>query len=352
MNIDWFLVLFGSMALAALCTPLVLKFARAKGVVDLPNQERKHHSTPTPLWGGLAIWLALAIAGVIAWRFGLLTDVKIGNTQLLGIALASLLLVGGGMWDDARGLKPWRQFLFPVAAVLVSLAAGIGVQYVTNPFIAGTGPYGRALLYVSPWFGSAIAGAWLLGMTYTTKLLDGLDGLVAGVGAIGAFILFMVSLYWDVPLSGTSYLALMVAGACLGFLAFNIHPASIFLGEGGSTLIGYLLGVLAIISGAKIATALLIMGIPILDVAWVVGRRIFLERTSLVSADRKHLHFRLLDAGLTHRQAVFVLWGFTAFFGTSSLFLQSQQKVIALLVLGIVMSLLAAVVVIKVRKRT
>ncbi|MFA4872895.1 MAG: MraY family glycosyltransferase [Patescibacteria group bacterium] len=340
------------MALAALCTPLVLRFARAKGAVDLPNQERKRHPSPTPLWGGLALWLALVGVGFIAWRLGLLNDARIGNTQLLGIVLASLLLVGGGMWDDAKGLKPWRQFLFPITAVVVSLAAGIGVQYVTNPFVAGTGPYGRALLYISPWFGSAIAGIWLLGMTYTTKLLDGLDGLVAGIGAIGAFILFMVSLYWDVPLSGTSYLALMVAGACLGFLAFNIHPASIFLGEGGSTLIGYLLGVLAIISGAKIATALLIMGIPILDVAWVVVRRIFLERTSFASADLKHLHFRLLDAGLTHRQAVFVLWGFTAFFGTSSLFLQSQQKVMALLVLGIVMVLLAIVVVVRYKKRT
>lgn len=339
------------MALAALCTPLVRRFARAKGVMDIPNEARKRHSLPVPLWGGLAVWLALAGVGFIAWRFELLTDVKIGNAQLLGIALASLLLVAGGMWDDAKGLKPWRQFLFPVVAVCISLMAGIGVQYITNPFLAGTGPYGRALLYISPLYGTAVAGIWLLGMTYTTKLLDGLDGLVAGVGAIGAFILFMVSLYWDIPLSGTSYLALMVAGACLGFLVYNIHPASIFLGEGGSTLIGYLLGVLAIISGAKIATALLIMGIPILDVAWIIARRVFYEKTSLASADRKHLHFRLLDAGLSPRQAVFVLWAFTAFFGTASLFLQSQQKVIALLVLGVVMALLAIVVVVRYRRR-
>ncbi|MEW6611099.1 MAG: MraY family glycosyltransferase [Patescibacteria group bacterium] len=316
----------------------------------MPDEARKFHRGPTPLWGGLAVWLALLVTGFIAWRFGLLTDVKISNTQLAGITVGSLLLVIGGMWDDAKGLKPWRQFLFPVAAVCVSLMAGIGVHYITNPFVAGTGPYGRALLYISPMFGSVVAGIWLLGMTYTTKLLDGLDGLVAGVGVIGAVILFIVSLYWDVPLSGTSYFALMVAGACLGFLIYNIYPASIFLGEGGSTLIGYLLGVLAIISGAKIATALLIMGIPILDVVWIIARRVFFEKTSVASADRKHLHFRLLDAGLTERQAVWVLWGLTAFFGTSSLFLQSQQKVIALLVLGVVMALLAVIVVIKIKK--
>lgn len=350
MTLEHLIVLFGSFTLAALFTPLVRHIAHTRGILDAPNVERKRHPGPTPLWGGGAIFFSLAIAGALAWRAGLLTDLKIGDGQLLGILVATLLLVVGGMWDDARGLKPWRQFLFPLAAVAASLAAGIGVQYITNPFAVGTGPYGRSLWYLAPWMGSAIAGVWLLGMTYTTKLLDGLDGLVAGVGAIGAMILFLVSLYWDQPLSGTSYLTLMVAGACLGFLIYNMHPASIFLGEGGSTLIGYLLGVLAIISGAKIATALLIMGIPILDVAWIIIRRVFFERRSVAAADRKHLHFRLLDAGLTHCQTVFVLWSLTAFFGTISLFLQSQQKVIALTVLVLVMILLALIVVMRRKK--
>jgi UDP-GlcNAc:undecaprenyl-phosphate GlcNAc-1-phosphate transferase len=351
MNSERIALFLASILVAACVTPLVRAWARKRGVVDAPDGGRKLHSGPTPLWGGLALWLALVVVGIPAWRAGLLTDVKIGNGQLLGILIASLLLVVGGMWDDAKGLKPWRQFLFPAAAVLMSLAAGIGVQYITNPFIAGTGPYGRALLYISPWVGSAITGVWLLGMTYTTKLLDGLDGLVTGVGAIGALILFMVSLYWDAPLSGTSFLALIVTGVCLGFLMYNMHPASVFLGEGGSTLIGFLLGVLAIISGAKIAAALLIMGIPILDVAWIIVRRLFFERRSVAAADRKHLHFRLLDAGLTQRQAVLVLWCMTAVFGTSSIFLQSQQKVMALAVLVLVMVALALILVVR-HKRT
>lgn len=340
-------IFFTSFTIAVVVTPLVRSLARRKGVVDAPGEARKLHRQPTPLWGGVALWISLAVVGLVAWQAGLLTDAKIGDRQLGGIFLASLLLVAGGMIDDATGLRPWRQFLFPCLAVVVSIGSGIGLHYLTNPFAAGTGPYGRSLLYLAPWAGSVVAGIWLIGMTYTTKLLDGLDGLVTGIGAIGASILFVVSLYWDVPSSGTSSLALMLAGSLLGFLLYNMHPASIFLGEGGSTLIGYFLGVLAIISGAKIATALLIMGIPILDVVWVIVRRIFVEHASFTRGDRKHLHFRLLDAGLSHRQAVASLWGLTAFFGTVSLFLQSRQKVLALGIIAAVMVLLGSVVVLR-----
>ena len=177
-------------------------------------------------------------------------------------------------------------------------------------------------------------------MIYTTKLLDGLDGLVAGVTTIGSLIIFMVSLAWDVPLSGTSILAIILAGSSLGFLVFNFHPAKIFLGEGGSVFCGFMLGVLAIISGSKIATALLIMGIPILDVIWVVIKRILTGR-SPVSGDNQHLHFRLLNIGLNHRQAVLFLYLVTGFFGLSSIFLSSSGKVVALIVMAVFMIFLA-----------
>ena len=163
-------------------------------------------------------------------------------------------------------------------------------------------------------------------MIYTTKFLDGLDGLVSGIGTLGALILFIVSLFWDVPMSATSVLCLILAGALLGFLKYNFYPAKIFLGEAGSTFIGFMLGVLAIISGAKIATALLIMGIPVLDVIWVIIRRL-ISHKHFYAGDRKHFHFRLLDAGLSHRQAVLFLYALTLIFGSSSLFLQSQDKI-------------------------
>jgi UDP-GlcNAc:undecaprenyl-phosphate GlcNAc-1-phosphate transferase len=136
-------------------------------------------------------------------------------------------------------------------------------------------------------------------------------------------------------MSGTSILCLLLAGALLGFLRFNWHPAKIFLGEGGATFVGFMLGCLAIISGGKIATALLIMGMPILDVVLVIGRRILSGRHSY-EGDRGHLHFRLLDAGLTQPQAVLILYLLSLIFGLSSLFLQSKDKMMALLILLII----------------
>lgn len=188
-------------------------------------------------------------------------------------------------------------------------------------------------------------------MMYTTKFLDGLDGLVSGIGAIGAIILFIVSLFWDVPQSGTSILALILAGSCLGFLRYNWHPAKIFLGESGSVFIGFMLAVLAIISGAKIATALLIMGIPMLDVAWVILRRIFKEHKSPFAGDAKHLHFRLLQVGFSHRRAVLFLYLLVIIFGTSSLFLQSQYKIVALGILLVMMIILASSLVLTYKKK-
>jgi UDP-N-acetylmuramyl pentapeptide phosphotransferase/UDP-N-acetylglucosamine-1-phosphate transferase len=186
---------------------------------------------------------------------------------------------------------------------------------------------------------------WLMTMTYTTKFLDGLDGLVSGITTICAVILFALSLNKEVAQPETALLAIIFAGASLGFLIFNFHPAKIFLGEGGSLYTGFMLGVLAIISGAKIATALLILGIPLLDVLWVIFRRIFLKSSPFM-ADKKHLHFRLLDIGLSHRMAVALLWLLSLIFGIAALFLGSQQKLISLIILFILMIILAIILVV------
>ncbi|MEK7164383.1 MAG: MraY family glycosyltransferase, partial [Patescibacteria group bacterium] len=174
---------------------------------------------------------------------------------------------------------------------------------------------------------------WLLGTMYTTKLLDGLDGLVSGITVISAFIIFALSLTHKTYQPDVALLAIVLAGSLAGFLIWNFHPAKIFLGEGGSVWVGFMLGVLAIISGGKVATALLVMGVPILDVAWVIIRRVLWEKKSLGESDSKHLHFRLLTAGLSQRKSVLVLWGFSALFGVTSLFLQTRGKVYSLLIL-------------------
>jgi UDP-GlcNAc:undecaprenyl-phosphate/decaprenyl-phosphate GlcNAc-1-phosphate transferase len=321
-------------------TLLIRRLALRYQIVDMPVEERKIQKTAIPLLGGLAIYFSFLITLIISWSIGWLSDGKISLTQILALIAGGLIIIIIGFLDDKYNLKT-KSFIGPLLAALLAVAFGIAIKYITNPFTAGTGPYGRALFYFSGFIGPVFSFFWLLGMMYTTKFLDGLDGLVSGIGAIGALILFIVSLFWDVPQSATSILCLILAGSCLGFLIHNWHPAKIFLGESGSVFIGFILGSLSIISGGKIATALLIMGIPILDVLWVIFRRIFKEHKSPFTADRKHLHFRLLDNGLSHRKTVLLLYLITLIFGASSLFLQSKNKVTALAILCLFMLLLA-----------
>ena len=183
-------------------------------------------------------------------------------------------------------------------------------------------------------------------MMYTTKLLDGVDGLVTGVTAIGAFIIFLFTMTTKYYQPDIGLVALILAAACLGFLILNWHPAKIFLGEGGSLFLGFALGVLAIISGGKIAIALLVMGIPILDVIWTIFRRIKAGQNPFKIADKLHLHFRFLELGLTQRQTALIYYLFASIFGLSALFLQSKGKLIALMILASVMLVVAISVVV------
>jgi UDP-GlcNAc:undecaprenyl-phosphate GlcNAc-1-phosphate transferase len=174
--------------------------------------------------------------------------------------------------------------------------------------------------------------------------------LASGIGVIASLTLFFLSLTPKVNQPMTATIAILLCGTLLGYLRYSFNPAKIFLGESGSVLIGFILGALSIILGGKIATALLVMGVPIMDVAWVILRRLWYG-TSPFKADRKHLHFRLLDIGLSQRQAVLILYLLSALFGFTAVFLQSMGKLIALLILSVTMFALAlATVVIYKRK--
>ncbi|MFA6304358.1 MAG: MraY family glycosyltransferase [Patescibacteria group bacterium] len=330
--------------ISVILTYLIKGLALKLDIVDRPSEPRKIHHVPIPKLGGLAIYLTVLLLTVIFYQSGMLLDGKIQVAYLVGFLIGGAILMLGGWLDDKYDLKPGQQFVFPVLAALVVLLSGISVSYVTSPL-------GGIINLTNTWWPPILVFVWLVGMMYTTKFLDGLDGLVGGISGIGYIILFLVSLFWDVPLSGTSILCLILAGSALGFLVWNFYPAKIFLGEGGSLFLGFSLAVLAIISGAKIATALLIMGIPILDVAWVIARRIFKEKKSAFLGDSKHLHFRLLDAGLTQSQAVLFLYLLTLLFGLSSLFQQTIGKIITLIILGVVMLLLAWWLVSRYKKR-
>lgn len=343
-----FLLAFGC---SVLLTIAVRWLAQRLRVYDQPEQapERKVHAVPVPLLGGLAIYLTVAILMIV---YATLTHRLLGGyllpKHLIGILVGGLLIMIGGYLDDKYNLKAAYQIIWPILAVVVVIASGIGIRYITNPFggIWQLDTIQLKMLTVNhiPYYltlgADIFAFIWLLGMTYTTKFLDGLDGLVSGITTIGAIVLFFLSINKEVAQPETALLACLLAGAAAGFLVFNFHPAKIFLGEGGSLLTGYLLGVLAIISGAKIATALLIIGIPMLDVLWVIVRRTFFEKRSpFTTADRKHLHFRLLDLGLSHRQAVLVLYAVSLLFGSLALFSGSREKLILLAIVSALMVL-------------
>ncbi len=342
---NYLLPLVGSFLISLILTYLIRRLALKLKIVDYPSSPRKIHDHPVPMLGGWAIYLTFLLLTVVFYQAGLLADGKIQLTQIVGFLIGGAILMVGGALDDKYRLKPLVQFIFPVLASVAVILSGITISYVTNPL-------GGVLQLNQTLIAPILVFAWLLGMMYTTKFLDGLDGLVSGVAIIGSLILFLVSLFWDVPLSGTSILCLILAGSALGFLIWNFYPAKIFLGESGSLFLGFALGVLAIISGAKIATALLIMGIPILDVAWVILRRIIKEKKSAFVGDSRHLHFRLLDAGLNHRQAVLFLYLLTLVFGAASLFQQTIGKLISLLILAGVMLLLAWWVINRYKKRS
>lgn len=332
----------GAVALAAAFGMRAL--AKRWGVVDRPDGQRKLHAEPVPLWGGLAILLGLLAGLAVAVGSGLLPgDGTIRIKHLIGLALGATVLAVGGALDDRLNLKPSRQLAFPILATLILIVAGVGIAYVTNPW--------GGVLHLDQWrfdviwweglpyrltlLADLFTFAWLMGMTYTTKLLDGVDGLVAGLAVIGCLVVAAVAQLQEVSQPETTLLALIIGAAFAALWLLNRHPARLFLGEGGATMAGFLLGALGIISGGKIATALLILGLPIIDTALVILRRLRAGRPPFVG-DREHLHFRLLAAGWSQRQTVLFYYLMALTFGVSTLALRGAQKAIALALLAVV----------------
>ena len=318
--------------LSAALTWLVKNIALKLKIVDHPDAQRKLHAKPVPLLGGAAIFLsfwAVMIFLVFHPVYGLDRITK----QLALAGFSSLIIFLIGIADDIRPLSAKVRLLLVAIAVLgCSLFFGPLLTKITNPF-GGYIELGQAISGILVFF-------WLMGTTYTVKILDGLDGLATGIVAIGAFIILLLTSYTKFYQPNVSLVAGVFLATCLGFLLFNFSPAKIFLGESGSMFLGFMLGVLAIIGGGKLATALLVMAIPILDIIRVIYKRMR-RGQPIFKGDREHLHFRLLDSGLSQRRAVLLLYLLAFLFGITTLFLQSIQKLYALLVLVILMVIIS-----------
>ncbi|NBS41320.1 undecaprenyl/decaprenyl-phosphate alpha-N-acetylglucosaminyl 1-phosphate transferase [bacterium] len=321
--------------LSVAATAVVRRLANRFGVVDNPTGGRKIHAKPIPLLGGIGIFVAIAAVtlGLLAWT-PLLTGGDITPRHYVGFLLGGLVLMVGGYLDDRYNLPAKLAIIAPIAAALVAVASGMNVSKITNPF--------GGVILIEHWPSNVIVFAWLLVVMYTTKFMDGLDGLATGVSSIGTLMVMLLSLTVAYFQPDVATFASVCLGALLGFLVFNFNPASIFLGEGGSTFVGFTLGTLAVISGGKLATALLVIAIPLMDVVWIIVRRFRAGGVAQIfKADRKHLHHRLLDRGWSQRRIVFSYYLVAVAFGLSALFLQSKQKLIALAALAAAMVVFA-----------
>jgi UDP-GlcNAc:undecaprenyl-phosphate/decaprenyl-phosphate GlcNAc-1-phosphate transferase len=291
-----------------------------------------------PYLGGVAIF-----AGFVA---AVLTFMPMSR-QLLALLIGCVILVAIGVIDDIRGLSPWVKLGFQFLAAGVALAGGIGISVVTNPFGGvidlGVGRFavnfGSVHFHVTP-LANLLSLLWMVGLANTINFLDGLDGLASGVSGIAAVVMFAVAVGPRVHQPIVALLAIILAGAAFGFLPYHFFPARIFMGDSGAYFLGLCLALLAIYSGAKLATAVLVLGFPIADASWAAIRRLA-HRTSPFQADRRHFHHLLIDAGMSQRQAVMTLYAVAAAFGTVALMIGSFAKLVALIVL---LTLMAAAI--------
>lgn len=312
-------------------TPLVIKLAVRVGAMDVPKDNRRVHKVPVPLIGGLAIYLSFTT--VVILSMGL-------NMRILGLLLGGTFITITGLVDDIRPLKPKTKLIFQIIASVILICFGISVRYVTNPFDRVTGMADIGI------FSIPATIFWIVGVTNAFNLIDGLDGLAAGVASISCITLFIVSVLNG--RAGTAMLTAILAGSTIGFIPYNFNPAKIFMGDTGSQFLGFILAAISIEGAIKSAAAIAItvpvlaLGLPIYDTLMAIIRR-FLNKKPVMQGDREHLHHKLLDMGLTQRQAVVVMYIISGFLGLTAIFATELSTVQSFFVL---ISVLCVVVVI------
>ncbi len=321
------LVLLVAAALSYLLTPIVRRLALRGGVVDRPS-ERRVNTRPIPRGGGLAIAAAfLAVAGLFSLldREGTVVPrpLFIDTGELVALFLGGAVAAAIGALDDYFDLRARWQLLGQVGLAVLAVLLGIGVSSINNPF-------GSGLILFEGVFGATLTVVWIVGMMNSINFIDGLDGLSSGIAFIAAITLGVISLTTQIGQPFIAVLCFALAGALLGFLRWNFHPASVFAGTGGVMFVGYTLAVLSILGSAKVAVAVLVLAVPIIDTFWIIVRRLA-SGHSPFTPDRRHIHHRLLDLGLSHRQTVVLIYLICAALAILSLVLSGANQVYAFL---------------------
>ncbi len=310
-------------ALALLTTPLAGRLGQRWGLVAVPGG-RRQHAEAVPRIGGIGLFTGFFLTALGLYLFAPLNDrlrLPVGGV-LIGAAFVFLF----GLADDKWEFKAWPQFAAQFVAALIAIATTVFIEQVTLPFRGFT---------VFPWYITyPLTILWITGMMNTVNFLDGLDGLATGVGSIAA-VIFAIHSY-TLGQREIALYSLALAGACAGFLIFNFYPARIFLGSAGAMTLGYVLATLSILAPARVMTALLVMVIPIADTAFQIFDR-WRRGASPFRGDRGHLHYRLMDLGLSQRPIVLGYWIFCAVFGALVLIIASRlYKLIALGAAGLI----------------
>jgi len=316
----------GALALALIATPLAGRVGRRLGLQDAPGGRRTHTGL-VPRIGGVGLFVAFFGAAVGLYFLGPVQAEH--RLPFAGVLLGTGLVFLFGLADDKFEFKSGPQFLGQILGAVVAIATTVFIEQVTLPLFGFQNFEALRWLITYP-----LTIVWVVGMMNTVNFLDGLDGLAAGVGAIAA-VLFALHSY-SLGQTDIALLAVALAGACLGFLAFNVFPARVFLGSAGAMTLGYALATLSILAPARVATALLVMAVPIADTAFQVVDRLR-RGQSPTQGDRGHLHYRLMDLGLSQPQIVMGYWVFCAIFGTLALVISAPlYKLIAVGVCGLV----------------
>jgi UDP-GlcNAc:undecaprenyl-phosphate GlcNAc-1-phosphate transferase len=293
-----------SLLIAVLLTPLIKKLALWVGAIDEPDS-RKVHSKAMPRLGGLAIFISF-IAGyfVISPAF---EDTY--SSSILGLLLGGLVIVITGVIDDIYHISPKFKLLGQLIATTIVVSFGLTIELVNIPF-------GQSNLYIG-WLSIPITFLWIIGVTNSINLIDGLDGLSAGVSAIATTTILILALL--MPNITVVFFCFVLLGSIIGFLFYNLHPAKIFMGDSGSLFLGFTLASLSIL-GFKQATVvsllipILILGVPLSDTFFAIMRR-YLNKLPISAPDKSHLHHRLLQLGFSHRTTVFIIYVISIIFG-------------------------------------
>jgi UDP-GlcNAc:undecaprenyl-phosphate GlcNAc-1-phosphate transferase len=304
-------------------TPVARQLAFKLGILDIPKDDRKVHKEPIPYLGGAAIYASAIFTMLIFSDLDkTAVSIMVGGTVIFLI----------GLIDDIKDISPKLKLAGQIVAAMIAVYGGAKINYITNPIP------GYNVIYLEH-FATPISILWIVGITNTINLVDGLDGLASGVAAISAStMMFMASI------SGFDYILLecaVIAGSSLGFLPYNFNPAKIFMGDTGALFLGYMLAVISILGFLKTVTLaaiiimVLVLGIPLFDTFFAIVRRIR-NKKPIMEADRGHVHHRLLAKGFTQRQTVLILYIVSILFGAAAIFFSDSEPLEGSLVIGAV----------------